>query len=123
MKDNGNLRAFLAATVMKYYAECSNAHIYDDGMILQLPITDDRHLDLRESFADMGLAFEEARIGGWSAFVFDFDASKGVENPTVGRLIILADKYADHRWGDDWLVEHALYLFAKLLEIKEKNDT
>ena len=103
-------------------------HIYDDGFILMVACSADRHLEIRALLKEHYHAFEEARShdGFQSAFVIPADLS---DTDVLGTPSQLSDKhfvpcscsphFNDHRLSDLWRLEDAEELAGRMQGMKK----
>lgn len=96
-------------------------HIYDDGYILVVACSADRHLTIRKTLKEQWPAIEEARSsdGFLSVFVIPTVLSMSIKPDNDPLLSLLTDGYLDHRAEDFHTIEDA----AELCRRQKRTET
>src|SRR4051794_15689732 len=86
-------------------------HIYEDGYVLVVACSADRHLTIRKSLRKFFAVVEDARSrdGFLSAWVLpaDVGGQRYPELPGRGILVVLTEGYTDHRMDDAYRLDDA----------------
>jgi len=108
-----NERAMPIARMLERFAgeETDDAlHIYDDGLILQVRGSPDRHLAVRDWMVNHYPGFEEARAGNWSVFLVPMDVGTTPPPKVPPFFVAATGGYADHRLDDCSTIESVVSL-------------
>lgn len=79
-------------------ADSNTLHIYDDGYVLSIACTAERHLRIREFLLKEWQTIEEARSGDGFLSVFVIHDDSG--HPLHPILVAATDGFKDHRQDD-----------------------
>jgi len=92
-------------------ANSNTLHIYDDGYVLSIACTAERHLSIREILLEEWQTIEEARSGDGFLSVFVIHDDSG--DPLHSIFVIATDGFKDHRLDDLNTIDSAAQWFER----------
>ena len=101
----------------RFGGESSNTlHIYDDGYVLSIACSSDRHLAIRKILLEEFQTIDEARSS--DGFLSVFVIRGNSDGPLHPIMVIATDGFKDHRLDDHNTIEIASQLFERVSRIK-----
>ncbi len=92
-------------------ANSNTLHIYDDGYVLSIACTAERHLSIRETLLEEWQTIEEARSGDGFLSVFVIHDDSG--DPLHPIFVGATDGFKDHRLDDLNTIDSAAQWFER----------